>query len=124
MDPYKVLGVSYDATEDEIKKAYRALSRKYHPDANVGKPNQKELEEKFKEVQQAYSMIMDQLQGKTQTQQGFGGFGTGGYGDPFGGFGGFGDFWGFGGSSGPFGGSGGRSVGLPRLRRTEQRKIL
>ena len=56
------------------------------------KPNQKELEEKFKEVQQAYSMIMDQLQGKTQTQQGFGGFGTGGYGDPFGGFGGFGDF--------------------------------
>lgn len=39
MDPYKVLGVSYDATEDEIKKAYRALSRKYHPDANVGKPN-------------------------------------------------------------------------------------
>ena len=62
MDPYKVLGVSYDATEDEIKKAYRALSRKYHPDANVGKPNQKELEEKFKEVQQAYSMIMDQLQ--------------------------------------------------------------
>ena len=86
MDPYKVLGVSYDATEDEIKKAYRALSRKYHPDANVGKPNQKELEEKFKEVQQAYSMIMDQLQGKTQTQQGFGGFGTGGYGDPFGGF--------------------------------------
>ena len=87
MDPYKVLGVSYDATEDEIKKAYRALSRKYHPDANVGKPNQKELEEKFKEVQQAYSMIMDQLQGKTQTQQGFGGFGTGGYGDPFGGFG-------------------------------------
>ena len=111
MDPYKVLGVSYDATEDEIKKAYRALSRKYHPDANVGKPNQKELEEKFKEVQQAYSMIMDQLQGKTQTQRGFGGFDTGGYGDPFGGFGGFGDFWGFGGSSGPFGGSGGREYG-------------
>lgn len=111
MDPYKVLGVSYDATEDEIKKAYRALSRKYHPDANVGKPNQKELEEKFKEVQQAYSMIMDQIQGKTQTQQGFGGFGTGGYGDSFGGFGGFGDFWGFGGSSGPFGGSGGREYG-------------
>ena len=45
MDPYKVLGIGYDATEEEIKKAYRALSRKYHPDANVGKPNQKELEE-------------------------------------------------------------------------------
>ena len=53
MDPYKVLGLRYDATEEEIKKAYRSLSRKYHPDANVGKPNQKELEEKFKEVQQA-----------------------------------------------------------------------
>ena len=104
MDPYKVLGVAYDATEDEIKKAYRALSRKYHPDANVGKPNQKELEEKFKEVQQAYSMIMDQRQGKNQAQQGYGygaqgkgqsGQGFGGQGDPFGGFG-FGGF-GFGG---------------------------
>ncbi len=93
MDPYKVLGVSYDATEEEIKKAYRALSRKYHPDANVGKPNQKELEEKFKEVQQAYSMIMDQKQGKATTQQGFG---TGDYAGGFGGFGGFGDFGGFG----------------------------
>ena len=40
MDPYKVLGVSYNATDDEIKKAYRKLSRKYHPDANVGNPNQ------------------------------------------------------------------------------------
>ena len=59
MDPYKVLGVSYDASDDEIKSAYRKLSRQYHPDANVGKPNQAELEEKFKEVQQAYQMIMD-----------------------------------------------------------------
>lgn len=64
MDPYKVLGVSYNASDDEIKKAYRGLSRKYHPDANVGNPNQKEYEEKFKEVQQAYNMIMDQRQGK------------------------------------------------------------
>ena len=82
MDPYKVLGVSYNASEDEIKKAYRSLSRKYHPDANVGNPNQKEYEEKFKEVQQAYNMIMDQRQGKTQARQGFGGQG---FGD---------DFWG------------------------------
>ena len=95
MDPYKVLGISYDATEEEIKKAYRMLSRKYHPDANVGKPNQKELEEKFKEVQQAYSMIMDQRQGKSQAQQTYGGFG----GNPFGG-----EFWGFGGGqANPFG---------------------
>lgn len=80
MDPYKVLGVSYNASDDEIKKAYRSLSRKYHPDANVGNPNQKEYEEKFKEVQQAYNMIMDQRQGKGQPQQS-----------------GSDDFWGFGG---------------------------
>ena len=85
MDPYKVLGVSYNASEEEIKKAYRNLSRKYHPDANVGNPNQKEYEEKFKEVQQAYNMLMDQKQGKGQAQQA--------YGD---------DFWGFGGQG--FGG--------------------
>lgn len=94
MDPYKVLGVSYNASEDEIKKAYRSLSRKYHPDANVGKPNQKEYEEKFKEVQQAYNMIMDQRQGKGQAQQagedfwGFGGQGFGGQGFGQQGFGG------------------------------------
>ena len=66
MDPYKVLGVSRDATDEEIKKAYRKLSRKYHPDANVGNPNQAAFEEKFKEVQQAYNLIMDQRQGKTR----------------------------------------------------------
>ena len=94
MDPYKVLGASYNASEDEIKKAYRSLSRKYHPDANVGKPNQKEYEEKFKEVQQAYNMIMDQRQGKGQAQQagedfwGFGGQGFGGQGFGQQGFGG------------------------------------
>lgn len=89
MDPYKVLGVSYNASEEEIKKAYRNLSRKYHPDANVGNPNQKEYEEKFKEVQQAYNMIMDQKQGKSQTEQASGD-----------------DFWGFGGQ-----GYGGQSTG-------------
>ena len=87
MDPYKVLGVSYNASDDEIKKAYRSLSRKYHPDANVGNPNQKEYEEKFKEVQQAYNMIMDQRQGNGQPQQA-----------------GSDDFWGFGGQG--FGGQG------------------
>ena len=87
MDPYKVLGVSYNASDDEIKKAYRQLSRKYHPDANVGNPNQEQYEEKFKEVQQAYNLIMDQRQGKAQAQQG--------YGD---------DFWGFGSYTNAYGG--------------------
>lgn len=56
-DPYRVLGVSRDASEDEIKKAYRTLSRKYHPDANVNNPHKDQAEEKFKEVQQAYDQI-------------------------------------------------------------------
>ena len=72
MDPYKVLGVSYEASDEEIKKAYKTLSRKYHPDANVGNPNQAEYEERFKEVQQAYHMIMDQREGKTQSAYGYG----------------------------------------------------
>ena len=38
-DPYKVLGISRNASDDEVKKAYRAMSRKYHPDANINNPN-------------------------------------------------------------------------------------
>ena len=55
-NPYDVLGVSPDATDDEIKKAYRELSRKYHPDANVDNPLKDLAEEKFKEVQEAVAM--------------------------------------------------------------------
>lgn len=58
MNPYDVLGVSPSASDEEIKKAYRQLSRTYHPDANVGKPNERQAEEKFKQIQQAYSQIM------------------------------------------------------------------
>ena len=44
-DPYKVLGISRDATDDEVKQAYRKLSRKYHPDANINNPNKDKAEE-------------------------------------------------------------------------------
>lgn len=64
-DPYRVLGVSPNASDDEIKRAYRELSRKYHPDANAGNPLADLAEEKFKEVQMAYSQIMDMRSGKT-----------------------------------------------------------
>lgn len=57
-DPYEVLGVQRGASDEEIKKAYRTLSRKYHPDANVNNPNAKLAEEKFKMIQQAYDQIM------------------------------------------------------------------
>ena len=70
-DPYEILGVQRGASEEEIKKAYKRLSRKYHPDANVNNPNRDEAEEHFKEVQQAYYQIMK------EKQQG-GGYGYGG----------------------------------------------
>ncbi|MDF2540489.1 MAG: molecular chaperone DnaJ [Herbinix sp.] len=57
-DPYKVLGVSPSANNDEVKKAYRELSRKYHPDSYVDNPLSGLAEEKFKEVQEAYDQIM------------------------------------------------------------------
>ena len=100
-DPYQVLGVSRDASDEEIKKAYRKLCLKYHPDANIDNPNKAAAEEKFKEVQQAYEAIMK------KDASAFGGYqtnGSGGFGNyngsDFGGFGGFGNFGGFGGFGG------------------------
>lgn len=57
-NPYDVLKVSPNASDDEIKKAYREMSRKYHPDANVNNPLADLAEEKFKEIQEAYNIIM------------------------------------------------------------------
>ena len=62
-DPYQILGVSPTATDDEVKKAYRQLCKRYHPDANVGKPDAAQAEKKFMEVQQAYEEIMHRRQG-------------------------------------------------------------
>lgn len=83
MNPYDVLGVSKDASDQEIKRAYRKLSKKYHPDLN----HEPGAEEKFKEVNEAYEILSDPQKkaqydqfGTTGGQQGFGG------GQGFGGF--------------------------------------
>ena len=76
-NPYNVLGISPSATDEEIKKAYRTLSRKYHPDANVNNPNREQAEERFKEIQQAYNQIMQE---KQQGGSGFNGYGSARYG--------------------------------------------
>lgn len=87
-DFYKTLGVSEDASESDIKKAYRKLSRKYHPDLN---PDDKQAEKKFKEISEAYDVLSDKKQREEYDQirrYGASGMGAGGFGAGAGGFGG------------------------------------
>ncbi|MGN1382274.1 MAG: molecular chaperone DnaJ [Eubacterium sp.] len=119
-DYYEVLGLKKGASEEEIKKAFRKMALKYHPDRN---PGDKSAEEKFKEVNEAYTVLSDPDKKRKYDQFGFAGVdpnaGFGGAGGGAGGFGGFNasDFGGFGdifndffgGGFGGFGGGGSRS---------------
>lgn len=120
-DYYEVLGVSKSASADEIKKAYRKLAIKYHPDKN---PGDKEAEEKFKEAAEAYEVLSDPDKKARYDQFGHAGMGgNGGFGG--GGFGGgmsmedifeqFGDIFG-GGAFGGFGGFGGGGSRTQQVR--------
>ena len=117
-DYYEVLGVDKNATEDQIKKAYRTIAIKYHPDRN---PGNKEAEEKFKEAAEAYDVLHDPQKRQQYDTFGFSGGGGAGF-DPFGGasmnmddiFSMFGDI--FGGHAG-FSGFGGGGKRGPQVHR-------
>ena len=118
-DYYEVLGLEKSASEDDIKKAYRKMAKKYHPDLNPGDAS---AEERFKEVNEAYGILSDPEKKSRYDQFGHAGvdpnFGAGGGAGGFGGFGGMGDFGDvfssfFGGGFGGMGGRG-RNANAPR----------
>ena len=104
-DYYEVLGVSKGASDDEIKRAYRKLAKKYHPDLN----KEPGAADKFKEVNEAYEILSDPQKRQNYDQFGFAGNDPNGFGGFSGasGFGGFDDIFSsfFGGGTGGFGGS-------------------
>ena len=65
MDPYKVLGVTPQTSDDDVKRAYRELARKYHPDNYINNPLADLAEARMKEINEAYDMIMNERAGKS-----------------------------------------------------------
>jgi molecular chaperone DnaJ len=108
-DPYEVLGVQHDASEQQIKKAFRQLARELHPDVNAHDP---QAEEKFKEAAEAYEILSDGERRATYDRYGHEGLKSGGYAPNFEGFGSIGDlFDAFFGGSGSFGGRSSSAAG-------------
>src|SRR5271169_1351118 len=100
-DPYEVLGVERDASEQQIKKAFRALARELHPDVNAHDPD---AEEKFKEAAEAYEILSDSERRATYDRYGHEGLRSGGYAPNFDGFSSIGDLFDAFFGSGAFGG--------------------
>src|SRR5688500_18195209 len=121
-DYYEILGVAKNATEDDIKKAYRKLAMKHHPDRNQG-DTAKEAEEKLKEAKEAYEMLSDAKKLAAYDQYGHAGvdpnMGAGGFRGGPEGFGGFAEAFGdiFGDIFGGQGGQGGGRRGGPQVYR-------
>ncbi len=105
-DYYEALGIAKGASDDEIKKAYRKLAMKYHPDHN---PGDKDAEAKFKEINEAYGILSDETKRAQYDQYGHAAFEQGGGSGGFGGFSGFGEGFDFGDIFSSFFGGGGSS---------------